>query len=250
MRYKSICIFIILSFIFGCAHNEHIAAIEKAKWEAYAQATTAYYNNLNDNNNELVDLQIDEEGKIKGLKVYNSDKKLPPMPREPIETKTWGAQMMDSSSEVLITGLKWGAGIFAIKVITDNAGDDIRDSYNSNSKNNSSGPQNIGSGQISGDVYKETNNSDSSQHLVDSGNSQNTETTTTTNTNEEYEYADSYNTDNSINDSYDEEIDNSINDSYDQDNRENYSNDSRENYSNDSRENYENDNGVTNNSGL
>ncbi|MEA3272320.1 MAG: hypothetical protein U9P90_01480 [Patescibacteria group bacterium] len=212
---------LILGFLFiGCAHNEHMASIEKARWEAYGQAMKAYYNNLPENRRELINLQLDESGKLQGLKVYDSKTAQLPLPNEPREIKPWASQMTDSvaNSKVVETAIKWTAGLFAVKIITDNAGHNTSGSYNS-------------------DRHDVTTTTDDS--IKDSYN-------------DSRQIDESVNTDtansNNISDS-NNPIDNSQHDSNNHDeqwmdNRENYENDQRENYENqqdDNRENYDND---------
>ena len=226
---KLILLIICGVLLVGCAHNEHMAKMETARWEAYGQAMAAYYQSLPANRGEIVDLQVDESGKLSGLKVYASDQKTPPPPREPEEIKPWGAQMLESGSALGISAMKWGAGLMAIKIVTDNAGDDIRGSYNENSNNSAAGNQVIDGGEIAkfGDSDQST-----TETVSDSYNTDQAETNQS--------YADSYNqdasvndgynqdtdnSDNSINDGYNQDTDNSIKDSQNPDNRYNYGND-------------------------
>jgi hypothetical protein len=230
MRKYCISVVICIVFIFvGCAHNEHMANIEKAKWDAYGQAMAAYYASLPENRGELVDLQVDDTGRLSGLKVYSSDQKVPPAPPEPKEIKPWGSQMVDSvaNSKTVDTVAKMAAGVFAIKIISQNAGDDVRDSYNStstsNANNRAAGAQVIEGGTVSGDEIDRSN----TESWADSGNTQTTDTTEnyadSNNTNNSVN--DAYNTDNSVNDGYNTDTNNSINDSQNPDNRDNYNND-------------------------
>ena len=204
--------FVFIGGFTGCAHNESMAKIERARWDAYGTAMAAYYANLPSHRGEIVDLQVDETGKLSGLKVYASDMKPLPMPQEPTELKPWGAQMLDSGSEMGITAIQWGAGLMAIKIVTDNAGHNTTGSHNQTSTDNSVATSESQSSEV-GDTITKTSTDNS---MTDSGNSQSST--------QESNYTDSYNTDNSVADGYNQDTDNSINDSYGQDNRENYNN--------------------------
>ena len=212
-KMKKITLFLVSVFLLaGCAHNESMAKIEKARWDAYGTAMAAYYANLPSHRGEIVDLQVDETGKLSGLKVYASDMKPLPMPQEPTELKPWGAQMLDSGSEMGITAIQWGAGLMAIKIVTDNAGHNTTGSHNQTSTDNSVATSESQSSEV-GDTITQTNTDKS---MTDSGNSQSST--------QESNYTDSYKTDNSVTDGYNQDTDNSIKDSYGQDNRENYNN--------------------------
>lgn len=201
----------------GCAHNEHMASIATARWQAYGQAMAAYYGSLPDNRGEIVDLTVDESGKLSGLKVYASDMKPPPLPPEPKEIKPWSAQMMEASRDVLITGMKWGAGLFAVKIISENAGDDIRDSYNDN---RTSARTTTDTSAIENSYNTDRTSTETTQSYQDAYNQDNS---INDGYNTDNSIHDGYNTDQSVNDS--QNPDNSVNDSQNPDNRYNYDND-------------------------
>ena len=173
---------------FGCAHNEAMVGIEKERQSGYIESMKAWQEAVKSDPGKILEIELDGG---KNLVVYNQNRHLPPMPMAPAEIKTWGAQIADSSSELGMTAIKWGAGLMAIKIVTDNAGHNDS-SVNTSGSNNTS---NASESTNTDNSVVDNSTSDSSSQIADSNNML-TETNTT-----EQSYSDSYNTDASKSDS-------------------------------------------------